>query len=130
MTNLPTIGLAVARLLSPTHYALSANRYIYIDSFIVTQNQILASLEKATGVSWKKEYRSALDTRKEGLRKVEEGGDKVLEGLEENLVACHFSEIEGMDYEDEELWNERLGLPMEEMDEVVRRVIREEKGQA
>lgn len=33
-----------------------------------------------------------------------------------------------MDYEDEELWNERLGLPVENLDEVVERVVREEEG--
>lgn len=36
------------------------------------------------------------------------------------------SDIEGMDYENEELWNERLGLPVEDMDDVVRRVIKDE----
>ena len=36
------------------------------------------------------------------------------------------SDIEGMDYENEELWNERLGLPVEDMDDVVRRVIKAE----
>ena len=37
------------------------------------------------------------------------------------------SEIKGFDYEDEELWNERLGLPVEDLDEVVQRVVREEE---
>ena len=35
-----------------------------------------------------------------------------------------------MDYENEELWNERLGLPIEDYDEVVARVIKEEKSKA
>ena len=34
------------------------------------------------------------------------------------------SDIEGMDYENEELWNERLGLPTEDVDEVVARVVK------
>ena len=42
-------------------------------------------------------------------------------------LTCHLcSDIEGMDYEDEELWNERLGLPVEDYDEIVARVIKEE----
>ena len=35
-----------------------------------------------------------------------------------------------MDYENEELWNERLGLPVEDVDEVVARVIKGESAKA
>ena len=42
------------------------------------------------------------------------------------LTGRFCSDIEGMDYENEELWNERLGLPVEDYDEIVARVIKEE----
>jgi hypothetical protein len=48
-TRLSSIGLAVKNSLLPANTAATANRYVYISSFTVTQNQILASLEKATG---------------------------------------------------------------------------------
>lgn len=41
-------------------------------------------------------------------------------------MACHFSDIEGMDYEDEQLWNWRLGLEREDVDEVVKKVVEAE----
>ncbi|CAF9928737.1 MAG: hypothetical protein HETSPECPRED_006913 [Heterodermia speciosa] len=127
MTTLSTIGLAVAHLLRPPHYAASSNRYIFISSFSVTQNEILASLEKATGETWTKKHRSTAETRKSALQRAKDGDPNA---VEENLTACHYSEIEGMDYEDEELWNERLGLPVEDVDEVVARVIKEESAKA
>ncbi|KAL8786533.1 MAG: hypothetical protein Q9195_008164 [Heterodermia aff. obscurata] len=127
MTTLSTIGLAVARLLRVPHYAASSNRYIYISSFTVTQNEILAALEKATGGTWTREYRGTQETRRSALQRAE-GGDP--QAVEENLTACHYSEIEGMDYEDEELWNKRLGLPVEDMDEVVAQVVRGESAKA
>lgn len=54
----------------------------------------------------------------------------MLDGLELNLIACHYSEIEGFDYEDEELWNERLGLEKEDLDEVVKKVVEAEAGKS
>ena len=88
MTTLPTIGLAVARLLHAPHYAASANRYIYIASFNPHQNEILASLENATGQTWKREYRDAAETRRKMLERGI-GGD--MQAVEENLIACHYS---------------------------------------
>lgn len=88
MTTLPTIGLAVARILHSPHYAASANRYIYIASFNPQQNEILASLEKATGETWNKEYRNAAETRRKMLEKGMQGD---MQAVEENLIACHYS---------------------------------------
>ena len=88
MTTLSTIGLAVARLLHSPHYAASSNRYIYISSFSLNQNEILASLEKATGKTWTKEYRSTAETRKNALERAKDGD---AQAVEENLTACHYS---------------------------------------
>jgi hypothetical protein len=47
-TNLPTIGLAVARVLA--HPVETANRSVYISSFETSFNEILGAYKTATGV--------------------------------------------------------------------------------
>jgi len=52
-TNITTISKAVVSLLStPEAIAATENKYVYIASHTVTQNEILASFEKATGAKW------------------------------------------------------------------------------
>jgi len=50
VTNLETIGTAVAAILRKPEE--TANKYIYISSFSISQNEILAALEKLTGKKW------------------------------------------------------------------------------
>jgi hypothetical protein len=49
-TTCSTIGIAVKNALFIPEK--TANTYLYIDTFTVSQNQVLASLEKATGRKW------------------------------------------------------------------------------
>ncbi|KAK7549467.1 hypothetical protein IWX49DRAFT_500715 [Phyllosticta citricarpa] len=49
-TNLKTVGRALVNLLTkPEAYDATANRYVFVESHRVTQNELKAALEKATG---------------------------------------------------------------------------------
>jgi hypothetical protein len=70
-TTCSTIGIAVKNaLLIPEQ---TANTYLYIDTFTVSQNQVLASLEKATGRKWQTTYVDAEEQKNEGLEKMAKG---------------------------------------------------------
>jgi len=69
-----TIGKAVAAILSDPHaYAESKNRYVAINSFHVSQLDILAALEKATGKTWEREYTSSTEASRVGKEKLSKG---------------------------------------------------------
>jgi hypothetical protein len=65
-TTFATIGLAVknAMLIPET-----ANKYIFIDSFTVSQNQVLASFGKTTGKSGRRYMLTPKNRRKSGWRR-------------------------------------------------------------
>lgn len=95
LTNLSDVSQAVKSILLDPE--ATVNRYVYISTFYVNQKQILTALEKATGSEWQKNRMTASDLRKMGYEKIEKGNAQ--EGGEDVLVAAHWSEIEGMDYE-------------------------------
>jgi len=69
-----TIGKAVAAILADPHaYAESKNRYVAINSFHVSQLDILAALEKATGKSWEREHTSSVEASRVGKEKLSKG---------------------------------------------------------
>jgi hypothetical protein len=70
-TTFGSIGLAVKNaMLIPEK---TANKYMFINSFTVSQNQVLASLEKATGKKWEVTHVDAEELKKIGLEKMSKG---------------------------------------------------------
>ncbi|KAK5171464.1 uncharacterized protein LTR77_004609 [Saxophila tyrrhenica] len=118
-TNLAKIGEAVAAVLSPEHEAETRNQFVYVNSFTTTQNAVLAALESASG----EKFEVARDMTK-GLRermvvaRDKDARDPVAGlGL---IVASFFGEGGLNEYSRKGLWNERLGLKEEVMEETVR----------
>lgn len=119
-TTLTTIGLAVKNaMLIPEE---TANRYLYIDSFTVSQNQVVASLEKATGKKWQTMHVNAEEQKKEGLEKMARGDFSGAMSLIRyiNCVQGHGGNY--IDYEQSA--NELLLLPKQTLDEVVVEVLK------
>lgn len=114
-----TIGLAVKNaLLIPEE---TANRYLFIDSFTVSQNEVLASFEKATGAKWAAEQVDAEEMKKAGLEKLSKGDFSGAMSLIRyiNCVTGH-----GGNYaEYETTANNLLSLPKESLDEAVAKII-------
>lgn len=118
-TTMHTIGLAVKNaLLIPEE---TANRYLFIDSFTVSQNQVLASFEKATGSKWTIEQVDAEEMKNSGLEKMSRGDFSGAMSLIRyiNCVTGH-----GGNYaEYETTANKLLSLPKETLDEAVAKII-------
>lgn len=122
-TTLSTVGKAVVSIL--LHPAETKNKYIYIASFTVSQNEVLAAVEKASGKKWE-----VIKTTSNEQMKI--GQEKMIKhdysGVKPLILAATYGEGRGSNFASgESLSNDMLGLPKEDLDEVVAKVIKGEK---
>lgn len=110
------IGDAVAAVL--THPEETENKIVYVNSFTITQNQLLASLEKASGKKWEVTRVKSGEEMEKGKEMLKSGN---MMGIGPIVKGICFAEGWGSDFEGEgvELMNEVLGLGKEDFDEVV-----------
>lgn len=128
VTTVEKIGEAVAAALSPENKGETRNQRVFVNSFTLTQNRLLPVLEKVTGRRWTV-LEDSIVGLKERIGKENgwfHGGERAIAA--ELLTACLRGE-EGMNLfsRDERvggLWNERLGLREEGLEEAVREVVR------
>lgn len=120
-----TIGTAsaavVKTLLNPE---ATRNKNLYVASFTVSQMDVLAELEKATGSKWEVSH----VTGKEALERAAKlGNEDFSEGLKLLILMLLYAEDEdrGADFvKDGVLSNELIGLPGESLADVVARVVK------
>ncbi|TPX10757.1 uncharacterized protein E0L32_008326 [Thyridium curvatum] len=121
-TTIGTAALAVARVL--VNAASTKNRPIFVASFTVSQRQVLEALEKATGAKWD----VATMTSAEAIKKAKEMDNAdYSEGLKLLILMLMYADDvdRGANFEkDALLCNETLGLPVEDLAEVVQRVVK------
>ena len=118
-TTISTIGLAVKNaLLVPNE---TANKYLYIESLTVTQSEVVASLEKATGKTWEREQVDAEEMKRSGLEKISKGDYSGAVSLIRYVTCVHGH---GGNYaESQGTANGVLGLPKVTLDEEVRKLV-------
>ncbi|KAF7913053.1 uncharacterized protein EAF01_002074 [Botrytis porri] len=119
-TTIASIGTALKnKLLHPEE---TANKHLFISSFHVSQNQILASLKRTTGKKWDVTYVDAEEQKKIGMEKMAKGDFSGAMGLIRytNSVKGHGGYYAGY----EEMSNELLGVQGEDLDEVVREIVK------
>ncbi|RAK78871.1 aromatic alcohol reductase [Aspergillus fijiensis CBS 313.89] len=118
------IGRALVAILR--HAELTKNQYVYVESFTVTQNEVLAALERATGgEKWavqRVDLKPLIEESTERFNQGDLAGARIL-----NLAAGlgrfpdgpygDWSRVPGGS------WNARLGLEVEELDQVVQSVV-------
>ncbi|KAK1971565.1 NmrA-like family protein [Colletotrichum sublineola] len=114
-TNLEQVGKAIAKTL--TKPELTRNQYVYVNSFTVTQNKVLAALEKATGDKFAVSQGSVEELWRGGAAQLEQGQPLgILAMIAGTLYGkggvAYYSTTKG-------LWNERLGLPQEDLNEFI-----------
>ena len=116
----PTIGATVAGVLKQPE--ATKNRYIYTSSLETSQNEILRSLEKQTGgTQWKVEHVTFENMIKEGQEALK-AGDFI--GMGKLALAASYSAKYGGNFAAEgKLANEMLGIPKENLDEVLADVL-------
>ena len=103
------------------------NKYVYINSFFVSQNAILEALELATGGDkWEVEHTTAKEANEEGRRRLGEGD---IMGLVPAVMGCELSGEEWVHHYGKDnlsvLGRETMGK--EELREVVGRIVRGEE---
>lgn len=122
-TTRATIAKAVIAVLAkPTG---TANQYLCISPFEITMNEFIAALENVTGMErWDIEHVKGEEQIKLGRELMAQ--DHMWQGLAKLALAVAATDGTGNDFAtDEKLANEMLGLPKEELDDVVARVLNE-----
>ncbi|OCK79121.1 NmrA family transcriptional regulator [Lepidopterella palustris CBS 459.81] len=117
-SNLEFVGRAVVAVLEREEETM--NRLLYVQSFCVTQNQVLAALEKATGGKWEVEAAESRKVIEERKEKADRGEKEAVEEIVSvwGIVAANWEGKEGFA-------NGLLGLGEEDLEEVVGRVVKE-----
>jgi hypothetical protein len=114
-TNLNTIGLALVNLLSDSNLASTANKYVYVASHTFTHNEILAAFERLTGEKWTVTHVDSKTSIAESKEKLAKHDHSAVGPL---IQAAAFSDDGYGDFRTVPggLWNEKLGLPKENLD--------------
>jgi uncharacterized protein YbjT (DUF2867 family) len=116
ISTLRQIGNAVVNVLSKPEE--TANRVIYVHSFTVSQNEILAAFEKITGEKWAVTESTTEAAVKEGVDMFAKGN---FSGLLLLLKAIFLGEGYGSDFtKDAVLANEKLALPGQALEKAVK----------
>lgn len=120
-STLSQIGLATARILQrpePTK-----NKIVYVQSFCVTQMDVIKAFERATGQDWEVVKYDSKEYQAEESRKADAGDLEAVENLVWMLGA-----LDADWTKKENFAMEMLGLMEEDLDGVVRRVVEEQDG--
>ena len=118
-TTRAQIGRAIASILLKP--AETANKYLFITSFITTQNQVVEVCEEVTKEKFELEHVSAEERLKEGKEMLAKGNFGGI-GRLWNFWCHGEGRKKGAE---EELANELLGLPKEDMEVVIGEAVEE-----
>ena len=122
-TTLSTVGLAVKNAIIESQ--ATANKVVYVASFTVSQKEILTALERVTGSTWKVTNVDGEQQKKTGQEKMSKGD---FSGAPLLLSYINCVEGHGGNFAMyKETSNGLLGLPKEDLDEVLTRIVNESK---
>lgn len=115
-TTTSTVGKAVVQILQKLKE--TENKMLYIQSFCVTQNEVLKALEKVTGKKWTVDKKSSEEYIQTTQKKMNEG-DEEAEMDMVTVVGITRGNWEGKD----EFSNGLLGLENEDLEKVVKEAV-------
>ena len=140
-TNVAQVAHAVTATL--VHTNKTANQYVYINSFTLTQNKVLAALEKASGRKWDVSHSTASELGDLSLKKLSESESQTPvrmspmgnypDGAPQLISAVIYGYrpagvVSLNDFEGKaKMWNQRLGLKEEDLYDTVRGVLEKVK---
>jgi len=117
-TTLHQIGVTTVKVLE--HADLTKNQYVYVRGVQTTQKEILGTIEKVTGAKWTVKNVSTKETIEQGREKLQKGD---FSGIVNLILGATFGKDEQLgDYSSKGLWNEKLGVPKEGLEETVKTV--------
>lgn len=117
-TNLSQIGKALIAILS--HPAETSNKYIYISSFNASQREILAVVEKVSGQKWAVKDVDSKELTADATKRFQAGDFSAIPDL---IKGAAFGEHGLGDSRPAGLWNEKLGLKQEDLEQTVKDVL-------
>jgi len=114
-SSIVTAGIAVARVLQAPEK--TANQFLYIRDWTVSQQDIVTALERLSGETWQKNSIKSADRIARGHARLENGD---VDGVYDLIKSAFLVEGLKTNFErDEVLANELLGLPTLSLDEVL-----------
>lgn len=120
-TTVPQIARTILAALKPEYFKATKNQYVFVNSWTLTQKQILEGLERLTGDKFEVSVESAEAFGKKGLDMLAKGDGM---GSSNAIVAAIYGHGGLNNYsKTRELWNERLGLPAEDFEEVLKEIV-------
>ncbi|KAJ9613293.1 hypothetical protein H2200_003235 [Cladophialophora chaetospira] len=128
-TTLAQVGHGVVAVFR--HQELVANRYVYINSLTTTQNQVIESLEKAGSGKWAITHTRTDETFQKGMELVQKGGAGRMLGIV-NIITAAFYNYGRLNFYSTNvgLWNDRLNLPQEDLDNVTAAIVEDARSSA
>ncbi|PSN72212.1 NAD(P)-binding protein [Corynespora cassiicola Philippines] len=119
VTTSKNTGLAVARALAEPE--LSANRQVFLRDFSTNSLSIIAALEAEMGHKFAVEERESAPEMKERREKYDTGDWNAMFPL---LAISFVGDVDvGVNFKEEELWNEKLGLPKVTLEQVIKEAV-------
>lgn len=114
-STLPQIGRAVAGVLK--HPEETKNKYLLTSSFNVSQNDIFAAVKELTGAEYEVKKIDSKELKRVGEEKLSQGN---FGAFYELLRVYLYADGADNHIKEEESANELLGLPKEDLKEVIR----------
>ncbi|RYP10883.1 hypothetical protein DL764_000319 [Monosporascus ibericus] len=114
-TTLPTIGKTLIAMLD--HVDNTKNQYVFVLSFNVSQKDILDIVEKVDGQKWTVKHITSEEVINNGQRRLAEGD---FAGIMDLTRGGAFGKQALGDLRPYGLWNDKLGLPKEDIEQAVR----------
>ncbi|KAF4503065.1 2`-hydroxyisoflavone reductase [Fusarium agapanthi] len=119
-TNLDQVGRAIAKSLK--NLEITCNQHVYVNSFTVTQNDVLRALEKATGDKFQVSHGTVDELWEGGTEQVRNGNPM---GALAQISGAIYGRGGVANYSvDKGLWNDKIGLPGENLEEFVEAYVR------
>lgn len=116
-----TMGkIAGAIKASLDHADETKNQYVFVSSFHHTQREILDIIEKVDGKKWNVVHVKSEDLLANGKRRVQSGDFAGIMNLTRGIATGKLGLV---DLRSHGLWNEKLGLPEEDLEAALKRIV-------
>ncbi|KAM0543843.1 hypothetical protein ACHAPJ_012080 [Fusarium lateritium] len=118
-TNLDQVGRAIAKSLK--NISITRNQYVYVNSFTVTQNEVLSALKRFTRDKFEVSQGTVDGLWEEGAEQVKNGNPM---GTLAQIAGAIYGKGGAANYSvDKGLWNDKIGLATENLEEFLKAYI-------
>ncbi|CAN9361965.1 unnamed protein product [Alternaria alternata] len=117
-TTMGTVAGAIKASLD--HADETKNQYVFVSSFHHTQREILDIIEKVDGKNWNVVHVRSEDLLANGKRRVQSGDFAGIMDLNRGVATGKLGLV---DLRPHGLWNEKLGLPEEDLEAALKRIV-------